>query len=674
MSDHSYGGFWVRVIAYLVDSVIVVTLLFLVVGGLAFAGDAGAFLITLAVYLVPLLYFVLMQSSARQATLGKQLLGLKVATVDGERISLLRSLGREVAKIASAIPLCIGFLLAAFTSRKQALHDMVVSTTVTREGGSVILGLLVALFGWVAPAAVIMVLGMGILAAMMGSMGGAMFEQAMQDAQKQSAAAQPAPPRKAAPGQPGAQPGATPKPGARGTTTFIQIPHGVRYKYATDEVNRQAEVELLKSFGSGADSAVIGSRVIIGPSLWRTLATDTGLARIEKGAVAFKVPTRDASGNVIRTREFQGKLIQSPQDAQTLYRALAAMTGGKPLNVRKLRPAELSYYWALISWDIEEPVFALETGTTTLLLQLGPDRKLMYVDQLGVEAPESASGFKLERIHLYQPDKELSPRLGGDPRALGEYIKAIERRFAEAGNSLKGTPRTFSIVVVVKPGGASRSWLISGPGQDVEIEALYRAIAPEIRNIPAPQPRGGPIGFVLSFAVHGGRLDPENIMPIPPSWAQVGRAEKPATFDDMVRAVWPDSDALVAKTANPVATPASVQERSNASGPIQTRAIGAPSAPGGAPDPEPVGLKYNDLMTAVLKGDAGAVSELLALGKWPDKPDSRGLTPLAAAAYTGDAKVAEVLLKAGARPDAALAVARERRDAAMVSLLEKYRK
>jgi len=131
-ADQSYGGFWVRLIAYMVDSVIVMTLVFLMFGGLAFLGDAGASLILLVAYGVPIAYFVLMHSSARQATLGKQLLGLKVGTVDGERISILRSLGRELGKIASAIPMGIGFLLAAFTGRKQALHDMIAGTYVIR--------------------------------------------------------------------------------------------------------------------------------------------------------------------------------------------------------------------------------------------------------------------------------------------------------------------------------------------------------------------------------------------------------------------------------------------------------------------------------------------------------------------------------------------------------------
>jgi hypothetical protein len=84
------------------------------------------------------------------------------------------------------------------------------------------------------------------------------------------------------------------------------------------------------------------------------------------------------------------------------------------------------------------------------------------------------------------------------------------------------------------------------------------------------------------------------------------------------------------------------------------------------------GPKYNDLMTAVLYRDAAAVNELIAFGRWADRPDSQGVTPLMAAAMLGDTTNAETLLKAGANPDAAMPIARGRNDSAMTALLERY--
>ena len=84
------------------------------------------------------------------------------------------------------------------------------------------------------------------------------------------------------------------------------------------------------------------------------------------------------------------------------------------------------------------------------------------------------------------------------------------------------------------------------------------------------------------------------------------------------------------------------------------------------------GPRYNDLMSAVMYGDVASVNELLRLGRWPDKPDSRGMTPLMAAAELGDLKTAEVLLRGGATAGPAIKVAEQRGDAEMLRLLKRY--
>ena len=71
-----------------------------------------------------------MHSSGNQASLGKMAIGIKVVRTDGSRISFWRAFGRYWALIPSAIILGIGYLMAAFTDRKQALHDMICDTLV----------------------------------------------------------------------------------------------------------------------------------------------------------------------------------------------------------------------------------------------------------------------------------------------------------------------------------------------------------------------------------------------------------------------------------------------------------------------------------------------------------------------------------------------------------------
>ena len=83
-------------------------------------------------WLAGILYFVLMDSSAKQGTLGKIALGLVVTDVQGNRIGLGRAAGRYFAKILSSLILLIGFIMIAFTERKQGLHDILCSTLVLK--------------------------------------------------------------------------------------------------------------------------------------------------------------------------------------------------------------------------------------------------------------------------------------------------------------------------------------------------------------------------------------------------------------------------------------------------------------------------------------------------------------------------------------------------------------
>lgn len=78
------------------------------------------------------LYESWMESSSRQATLGKMIFNMKVTDLNGNRISFARASGRHFAKYLSGLILGIGYIMAGFTDRKQALHDMIAGTLVRR--------------------------------------------------------------------------------------------------------------------------------------------------------------------------------------------------------------------------------------------------------------------------------------------------------------------------------------------------------------------------------------------------------------------------------------------------------------------------------------------------------------------------------------------------------------
>lgn len=71
------------------------------------------------------LYFALMESSVRQATIGKRIMGLKVTDLKGQRLTFGKASGRFFAKILSWMTLLIGFFMAFFTEKRQALHDLI---------------------------------------------------------------------------------------------------------------------------------------------------------------------------------------------------------------------------------------------------------------------------------------------------------------------------------------------------------------------------------------------------------------------------------------------------------------------------------------------------------------------------------------------------------------------
>ncbi|AOC56990.1 MULTISPECIES: RDD family protein [Bacillus] len=79
------------------------------------------------------LYYAIMEASKLQGTLGKMALGIKVTKVTGEKVTFGRATGRFFAKVFLSPILCIGYIIAFFTEKKQALHDLIASTIVVKK-------------------------------------------------------------------------------------------------------------------------------------------------------------------------------------------------------------------------------------------------------------------------------------------------------------------------------------------------------------------------------------------------------------------------------------------------------------------------------------------------------------------------------------------------------------
>ena len=136
--DHvAYGGFWIRVVAYLIDGIlltIVCGVVERILGIDIFASDWEHYdpMANLISLVIGWLYFALLESSPRGATVGKMAMGLRVVTGSGQRLSFMNATGRYFAKILSGIIAGIGFIMIAFTDRKRGLHDMIADTLVIK--------------------------------------------------------------------------------------------------------------------------------------------------------------------------------------------------------------------------------------------------------------------------------------------------------------------------------------------------------------------------------------------------------------------------------------------------------------------------------------------------------------------------------------------------------------
>ncbi len=133
-----YAGFFTRFIACIIDA-LVFLFVFAVTGfftkfieamhGNFFAGyltrELGVFATVIA-----WLYFALMESSKYQATVGKMILGIKVTDLEGNRIDFLKSTLRFFSKYISGFILMLGYIMALFTKKKQALHDIIAGCVV----------------------------------------------------------------------------------------------------------------------------------------------------------------------------------------------------------------------------------------------------------------------------------------------------------------------------------------------------------------------------------------------------------------------------------------------------------------------------------------------------------------------------------------------------------------
>jgi uncharacterized RDD family membrane protein YckC len=149
-AEVEYAGFWKRLAAALIDGILLFVaylagafVMGFIYGAITLdegdeisdaAANAIAWVTWAGTLVLGWLYYALMESSSTQATLGKMALGIRVTDAQGRRVSFGRATGRYFSKIISGIILYIGYIMIAFTAKKQGLHDIIADCLVVVKG------------------------------------------------------------------------------------------------------------------------------------------------------------------------------------------------------------------------------------------------------------------------------------------------------------------------------------------------------------------------------------------------------------------------------------------------------------------------------------------------------------------------------------------------------------
>ncbi len=135
-----YAGFWKRVAAFIIDMIITTIIGFpvsVIIGTIMETLGIDLDIIELSGQLFGIIsgwiYYAAMESSKLQASLGKLALSIKVTNLNGDRVSFAQATGRHFGKPISTLTLGIGFIMVAFTERKQGLHDVMSGSLVVNK-------------------------------------------------------------------------------------------------------------------------------------------------------------------------------------------------------------------------------------------------------------------------------------------------------------------------------------------------------------------------------------------------------------------------------------------------------------------------------------------------------------------------------------------------------------
>ena len=157
------------------------------------------------------------------------------------------------------------------------------------------------------------------------------------------------------------------------TTDSVNIPKGVVYKYISPDIIENAKKLIAKELSEKTTSGLNGGLLFIGPVLWSRYLKIPALAAIPNGNMTIN----------FNKEKLTGKMIQDNESFQKIWAQVQQEVTGKEIIIRKATYKELQYYWAVISFDIEEPLLIVQTPEHNYILNLSSQTlKLVWLDEV----------------------------------------------------------------------------------------------------------------------------------------------------------------------------------------------------------------------------------------------------------------------------------------------------
>ncbi|MBI3651536.1 MAG: hypothetical protein HY231_11015 [Acidobacteria bacterium] len=166
----------------------------------------------------------------------------------------------------------------------------------------------------------------------------------------------------------------------------IKIPEGVRYKPASDELNQQTKAKLESLLSAKVSDAEIdrlfNDAIICAPGLWQYLANEK---KLEGKKLINNRPLRNAKGEIYAMIKEEGRFFQIKEQVRLFWRIfLQKFITDKPYVIRKATAPEIKYFWTTIPFDIEEPLFVLDTTQTKFIVEFSNNKngetKILWID------------------------------------------------------------------------------------------------------------------------------------------------------------------------------------------------------------------------------------------------------------------------------------------------------